>query len=78
MVPPAVDQMFEYTSVRGTFHIQTLAVLKSLKIEGKRNFLGIWVGRKKNSVKVGILDTKPSQSTENRVYCLKTTSECLL
>lgn len=71
VVPPVVDQMFKYTSVRGTFHIQTLADTKSLKFEGKRKFLGICVGRKENSAKVGILDTKPSQSTENRVHCLK-------
>lgn len=71
VVPPVVDQMFKYTSVQGTFHIQKLADSKSLKFEGKRKFLGLCVGRKKNSVEVGILDTKPSQSTENRVHCLK-------
>lgn len=70
-VPPVVDQMFKYTGVRGTFHIQTLADSKSLKFEGKRKFLGLCVGRKKTSVKVGILYTKPSPSTENRVHCLK-------
>lgn len=80
MVAPVVDQIFKYTSVRGTFHTQTLADTKSLKFKGKRKFLGIWVGRKETSVKVGILDTKPSQSTKNRVHwytALKATSECL-
>lgn len=78
VVPPVVDQMFKYISIWGTFHIQTLADTKSLKFEGKRKFLGLCAGRNKNSIKVGILDTKPSQRTENRVYCLKaTTSECL-
>lgn len=71
VVPPVVDQIFKYTSVRGTFHIQTLADTKSLKFKDKRKFLGLCVGRKETSVKVGIVDTKPSPSTKNRVHCLK-------
>lgn len=50
----------------GTPHIQTITDIKALKLKGPKE-----LERTVKSVKKGILDIKPSQPTENRIYCLK-------